>query len=89
LRKILLCFNIVALIGILWSGFRLGVDVDRIFRHSDPFVRGGSNLFSWYGYTEYDLGFAIHNHLFSIALATVLINIVLIISFGVWNKRRK
>ena len=88
-KNIMLCFNIVALIGILWSGFRLGVDVGRVFRHSAPFVSGGSNLFSWYGYTEYDWSLTITNYLFSIALATVLINIFLIIGFNMWNKRRK
>ena len=88
-KTTMLCFNIVALVGILWSAFSLAVDVGRIFRASTIFVVGGTTLFSWYGYDEYGWRLTVHNYLFAVALATVIINIVLLIGFSMWNKRKK
>ena len=87
-KTIMLCFNIVGLIGILLSAYLLAVDVGRIFRASTIFVMGGSTLFSWYGYDDYGWSLTIHNYLLAVALATVIINIVLIVGFSIWNRRR-
>ena len=94
-KKIMLYFNIVALVGILWSGFLLGRDIHNLLRSIGGLtvLSGQAGFFFW----QIDLGpdvmvdlvsntITVNNYLFIVSLSSVLINIILINSFNVWNK---
>lgn len=90
---IIVCFNIIALYGIFANGIKLGRDIQAISH--DIFNlginSGASGRISLFSYT-FDIGgtlVTIYNYLLIFSLITIVINIGLITSFTVLNRRTK
>ena len=89
-KTTMLCFNIVALCGIIWSGWRLHRDVQALLFDAKNWGMSRQVLgrFTFMLEVRGDM-VVVYNWLFIISLATAVINISLLIGFTVWNRRKK
>ena len=89
-KTFMLCFNFIALVGIVRSGWQLHRDIQSILfdaknwgmtrqvlgRFTFEVIVRGETVIVW-------------NYLLIISLAAVIINIILLIGFASWNRRGK